>query len=135
MNDLNSVTLIGRLTHDPELKYTNNGSMVCKIQLANNETYTQNNEKKENVNYFSCYAWGKTAEICDKYLKKGVQVAIQGKLKYDSWTDKNGQKASRVSVTISNIQFLTKNTTSDQKNAASTQNSQQNNSYVDDIPF
>jgi single-strand DNA-binding protein len=105
--DLNIVTLIGNLTRDPEIKYTAGGTAVTKFSIANNETYLQNNEKKEYVNYFDIIVWGNHAINCEKFLKKGSKVAVSGALRQERWTDNaSGQVKSKVSVTANSVQFL-----------------------------
>ncbi|MBN2546955.1 MAG: single-stranded DNA-binding protein [Spirochaetes bacterium] len=106
--DLNQVFLIGRLVKDPEIKYTSSGTPVTKFSIANNSTFTQNNDKKEYVNYFDVNVWGNQAVTCEKYLKKGKQVAIVGVLRQNRWNDKtSGQTKSKVEITAFSIQFLT----------------------------
>jgi len=105
-NDLNKVILIGRLTRDPELKYTQANTAVAHLSIANNRTFVQNGEKKEQVSFFDCVAWGKTGEVIAQYCKKGKQIAIDGRLQQRSWEDKEGKKRSSVEITIENFQFL-----------------------------
>lgn len=103
--DLNNVVLIGRLTRDPEFKMVGQSSLV-NISLANNRTYVQNNEKKEEVNYFDCVIWGKLAEVMRDYGKKGTQVMVQGRLEQDTWDGQDGKKMSKVKVRVDNFQLL-----------------------------
>ncbi len=103
--DLNSVVLIGRLTRDPEFKMAGQSSLV-NISIANNRTYTVNNEKKEEVSYFDCVIWGKLAEIMRDYGKKGTQVMVQGRLEQDTWDGQDGKKMSRIKVRVDNFQLL-----------------------------
>lgn len=106
--DLNQVFLIGRLVKDPEIRYTPNGTAVAKFSIANNVPFVQNNEKKEYVNYFDVNVWGNQALICEKYLKKGKQVAIIGVLRQNRWNDKTtGQTRSKIEITATAVQFLT----------------------------
>ncbi len=100
--DINTVTLVGRLTRDPELSYTSSNKPVCKFSIANNR-----GSNPEDVNFFDVVAWEKTAEICGQNLKKGGQVIIEGRLKMDKWTDKtNGQARTKVNIIATNVQFL-----------------------------
>ena len=103
--DFNRVILIGRATRDPELRYTQGGTSVASLSIANNRSWTQNNEKKEQVSFFNCVAWGKLGETISKYVKKGDKIAIEGRLQQRSW-EKEGQKHSTVEVVIDNVQFL-----------------------------
>ena len=108
-SDINIVALIGRLTRDPELKYIPSGTAVTNFSLANNKTYLQNGEKKEQTSFFNCIAWGKLGEeVIAKYAKKGQQVAIDGSLQQRSWDDKDGNKRSTVEIVVSNFQFIEK---------------------------
>lgn len=105
--DINKVTIIGRLTQDPELRQVGTGSSVCSFSIANNRSYTKDGEKKENVSYVNCVAWGKTGEMIAQYCKKGKQVAIDGRLQSDSWEDKEtGKKRSALKVIVESFQFL-----------------------------
>lgn len=105
--DLNSVIIIGRLTREPEIKYTPSGVALANISVANNDSYKQNNEWKEIVSYFDVTVWGNNAVNCQKYLHKGSQVAVQGRLRQDRWEDKTtGKTASRVVIQCDNIHFL-----------------------------
>ena len=79
--DLNRVTIIGRLTRDPELKYIQSGSAVANFSVANNRIYNTNNgERKEDVSYFDCIAWGKLGETVAEYMQKGRRIAVEGRL-------------------------------------------------------
>ena len=105
-NDLNSYSCIGRLTRDPELKQTNGGTSYAKFSIAVNKIYTSNGEKKEDVNFFDCIAWGKLAEIINSYCKKGKQVAIHGELKQDRWETDGGESRSKVGIVVNDLQML-----------------------------
>ncbi len=105
--DLNRTILIGRLTRDPELRYTPAGAAVASFTVANNRTYTVSGEKKEQVSYFDCVAWSKMGEIITEYCKKGHRIAIEGRLQQRSWDDQDGKKRSKVEVVVENFQFLT----------------------------
>jgi single-strand DNA-binding protein len=106
--DLNHVAVIGRLVKDPEIKYTASGMPVTKFTIANNVTYMQNNERKDYVNFFDVNVWGNQAINCEKFLKKGSQVAIEGSLRQSKWTDAaTGQNRSKIEITANSVQFLT----------------------------
>lgn len=108
MASLNKVFLIGNLTRDPELRVLPKGTAVCQFGLAvNREFKGDDGAKKEEVTFIDCEAWGKTAELVAKYLGKGSQCMVEGRLKLDEWTDKtSGQKRSRLKVVLENVQFL-----------------------------
>jgi single-strand DNA-binding protein len=108
MASVNKVILLGNLTRDPELRYTPQGSAVAEFALALNHAYTnkQTGQKVEEVSFIDVVAWGRTAEICAEYLKKGRQVFVEGRLKQDRWESPEGKKMSKVRVTAENIQFI-----------------------------
>lgn len=101
--------LIGRLTRDPELKYTGNGTAVCNIDIANNYYLGKDDHgnKKEATNYFKLVAWSKTAEIAAQYLKRGDPIHVECEPRYKSWEDKeDGKKRSTIEFHIRDLQFL-----------------------------
>lgn len=103
---VNKVILIGRLGSDPELKYTTNNMAVASLNLATSESRTNKEGKREEkTEWHRVIVWGKQAENCKKYLAKGRQVYIEGRLQTRSW-DKNGQKHSTTEVIASTIQFI-----------------------------
>jgi single-strand DNA-binding protein len=104
---LNSVNMMGNLTRDPELKYTNSGKSVCNLSIANNRVYTKNGEKVAEVSYFDIEVWGAVAENCAKYLGKGSGIIVEGRLKQDRW-EKEGKTQSRVRIAANSIHFLPK---------------------------
>ncbi len=106
-SDINRVILIGRLVRDPELKYTQNGTAVSNFSIANNRTYSVSGDKKEQVSYFNCIAWGKSGELIVQYCKKGQRIALEGRLQQRSWDDQSGNKRQVVEIVVENFQFLT----------------------------
>lgn len=104
--DLNKWTGIGRLTADPELRYTQGGTAVASFSIANNKTFTQNGEKKEQVSFFNCVAWSKAGELITQYCKKGDQIAIEGRLQQRSWENQEGKKQNTIEIVVENFQFL-----------------------------
>lgn len=105
MASLNKVTLVGRLTRDPELKYASTGTAICSFGLAVNEKYKSGDDWKEKVHFVDITVWGKQGENVAQYLNKGSQALIDGKLNYQSW-EKDGQKRSKLEVVANNVQFL-----------------------------
>lgn len=110
---LNRVMLIGRLTRDPELRYTPNGAAVCNIGLATNRYGKDqaSGENKEFTDFHDVVVWNqgnrKLAELCGQYLAKGRLVYIEGRLQTRSWDDANtGQKRYKTEVNASDIQFI-----------------------------
>ena len=103
--NINTVHVCGNLTRDPESKAVGQ-STVCKFSIAINRTWKDaNGEKKEEVTFVDCEAWGKTAELIGQYLTKGSECYVQGRLKLDQWDDKDGQKRSRLKVVAEAVQF------------------------------
>jgi single-strand DNA-binding protein len=108
MASFNKVILLGNLTRDPELKYTPKGTAVAQIGLAVNRVYSNDQgEKVEEVTFVDVDLFGRTAEIANEYLRKGRPVLIEGRLKLDSWDDKQtGQKRSKLRVIGEAMQLL-----------------------------
>lgn len=117
MPSFNKVILMGNITRDIEVKYTPSGSAVATIGLAVNEKYkTKNGDTKDETVFVDVDIWGNSAEIVAQYLAKGDPILIEGKLKLDSWEDKqSGQQRSRLKVTCLNFQMLGKNTAGESK--------------------
>ena len=113
-SDLNRVMLIGRLTKEPELRYTQGGAAIGKFSVASNRSYTTNTgEKKDEVSYFDCVAWGKLGEIIVEHCKKGRRIAVEGRIQQSRWEDKDGGKRSKVEIVVENFQFLDAKSTPD----------------------
>jgi single-strand DNA-binding protein len=108
MNTLrNSVKLIGHLGANPEVKEFDGGNKVARFTIATNDSYKNKaGEKVENTEWHSVVAWGKTAEIAEKYLEKGKEVAIEGKLTHRSYDDKDGNKRYTTEVVINEFVML-----------------------------
>lgn len=108
MASVNKVMLLGNLTRDPELRYTPQGAAVCDFALALNRSYTnkQTGQRVEEVTFVDVVAWGRTAETCAEYLKKGRQVFVEGRLQQDRWESPDGKKMSKVKVTAEQVTFV-----------------------------
>jgi single-strand DNA-binding protein len=107
----NSVTLIGRLGFDPEVKNLDSGKKVAKISLATDDSYYDaKGNKVEQTQWHQLTAWGSKAEITEKYLKKGKEIAIEGKLSHSSYDDKDGNKKFVTEVIVNEILMLGKAT-------------------------
>lgn len=114
---MNKVFLIGRLTREPELRYTESNIPVCKFGIAVNRTYTNQSGERE-ADFINVTVWRKQAENVDKYLSKGSQVAIDGKIQVTTY-EKDGVKRNNVEVVADNVQFLdTKNESTINENFA-----------------
>ncbi len=106
MANFNKVILIGNLTRDPEVRYTPSGTAVGDLRMAINRRYrTGDGQDKEETCFVGVTVWGRQAETCGEYLKKGAPALVEGRLKYDEW-EKEGQKFSRLSVVAERVQFL-----------------------------
>lgn len=105
---LNSAQIIGNITRDPEVRQTPNGQTVATIGVATNRKWTnkQTNEKQEEVEFHNVVVWGKLAEICQQYLKKGAKVYFQGRLKTRTWEDPDGKKNYRTEIIAENMIML-----------------------------
>jgi single-strand DNA-binding protein len=108
MASFNKVILAGNLTRDPELRYTPKGTAVARIGVACNRKWkSETGEMKEEVTFVDVDAFGKTAETIGQYLKKGRPILIEGRLRYETWEDKQTkQKRSKLGVVLENFQFM-----------------------------
>jgi single-strand DNA-binding protein len=108
MQGFNKVILAGNLTRDPELRYTPSGTAIAKFGLAVNRRWKdQNGEQKEEVTFVDVDAFGKQAELIGQYVKKGNPLLVEGRLRLDTWEDKQTQqKKSRLGVVLEGMTFL-----------------------------
>lgn len=108
MANFNRVILAGNLTRDPEMRYTPKGTALAKFGLAINRKWkSETGELKEETTFVDVEAWSGPAETIGKYLKKGRPIMLEGRLRYDSWDDKQtNQKRSRLVVVLETFQFL-----------------------------
>lgn len=121
--DINKVIIIGRMVRDPELRHLQSGSSVTDFSIAVKRLYSVAGEKKEETSFINCTAWGKQAEALAQYCKKGQRIGVEGRLKQDTWDDKeDGKKRSKLYVVVENFQFLTP------------KSSEQENIHVDSSP-
>ncbi|MGQ9661947.1 MAG: single-stranded DNA-binding protein [Kiritimatiellia bacterium] len=106
MASLNRVLLIGNLVRDPEVRYTPKGQAVSDLRLAVTRQYkSAEGEQKGETCYLDVVVWGRQAETCGEYLKRGSPVLVEGRLQQDEW-EKEGQKFSRLRVVAERVQFL-----------------------------
>ena len=105
---LNRVVIVGNLTRDPELRATAGGTAVCSLRVAVNERIKDrtSSEWTDAANYFNVTAFAGLAELCAKYLGKGRQVAVDGRLRWREWQTKDGQKREAVEIIAETVQFL-----------------------------
>jgi len=105
MSNFNKVLLLGRLTRDPELRYTPQGTPVVDLGLAVNREYTVGTERRKETTFVDVTLWKRQAEVVSQYLKKGAPIFIEGRLSLDSW-EQDGQKRSKLRVVGENFQFI-----------------------------
>jgi len=110
MVSVNSVILAGNLTRDPEIRYTPQGTAVGKLGLAVSQKFkTKDGDQKEEVCFVDIEVWARQAETCGEFLKKGSSVLVEGRLKLDTWSDKEtGQKRSKHKIRARRVHFLTR---------------------------
>lgn len=99
MYSLNKAQIIGNLTRDPEVRQTNTGQMVSNLGVATNRVWKDpQGKKQEQVEFHNIVVWGKLAEICGQYLKKGQKVYFEGRLQTRTWDDENGKKNYKTEI-------------------------------------
>ncbi|MFP4114789.1 MAG: single-stranded DNA-binding protein [Spirochaetota bacterium] len=103
--DINSVVLIGRLTRDAELRYSNSGTAICKFSIANTYSRKQGDSWTEESNFFDAVLMGRRAEALHKYLVKGKQIGVQGELRQNRW-EQDGQRRSKVEIFVNDLNLL-----------------------------
>lgn len=132
MSNFNKVVLVGRLATDPILSYTPTGKPVTKFSIAINSYYKDGTgEKKQNVDFVQVTVWNKQAESTAEFLTKGKLALIDGRLKQEKWTTKEGQKRSTLSITADIVRFLSKSAS---MKADIPETPQDDNAQDDNIP-
>ena len=133
---MNSVQLIGRLTRDPEVRYTDGGVSIARFSLAVERRFKQ--ENGADADFINIVSFGKTAEFIEKYFHKGMKVALNGRIQTGSYTDKDGKKVYTTDVIAENVEFCE----SKQSNAQEAKDSNVNNDFLnvpeeinEDLPF
>ena len=104
--DLNQFFIIGRLTRDVEIKYSQSGVPVGRLSIANNQKVKRNGQWQDVTNFFDIAIFGKSANNLAQYLTKGKQIAVSGAMKQDRWTDTNGNNHTKISLIASQLQLL-----------------------------
>lgn len=102
----NKVILVGNLTRDIELRYSQGGMGIANTAIATSRKFTSNGEKKEEVCFVDITFFARSAEIANQYLRKGSKILVEGRLNFDQWVDQNGQKRSKHSVVVETMQML-----------------------------
>jgi len=102
----NKIILVGNLTRDIELRYSQGGMGIAKTAIATSRKFTSNGEKKEEVCFVDITFFGRSAEVANQYLRKGSKILVEGRLNFEQWVDQNGQKRSKHSVIVETMQML-----------------------------
>jgi single-strand DNA-binding protein len=102
----NKVILVGNLTRDIELRYSQSGMGIANTAMATSRKFTSNGEKKEEVCFVDITFFARSAEIANQYLRKGSKILVEGRLNFEQWVDQNGQKRSKHSVVVETMQML-----------------------------
>lgn len=133
MSGVNKVIIIGRLGQDPEMKAVGQGTTVTRLNVATSENWTgKDGQKQERTEWHRVVVWGKLAEICGKYLAKGRQVYVEGRLQTTSY-EKNGVKMYSTEIVATTVQFL--GSASSETSASTTAGSSMNHSQGNDSSF
>jgi single-strand DNA-binding protein len=104
---VNKVILVGNLGADPDMRYTPSGQGVCELRIATSESWNdKNGQRQERTEWHRVVVWGKRAEVCSKYLAKGRQVYVEGRIQTRSYDDKDGNKRYITEVIAADVQFL-----------------------------
>lgn len=115
---MNTITLLGRLTKNPEARYTSTGKAVTLFTLAVNRPYTNSDGQRE-ADFINCQAWGKTAEVVGNHVSKGDRLLVEGRLQIRSYTDKEGVKRYATEVIVNRVEFIEQKKDSNVKTEAS----------------
>ena len=127
----NKVILVGNLTRDIELRYSQGGMGIAKTAIATSRKFTTNGEKKEEVCFVDITFFGRSAEVANQYLRKGSKILVEGRLNFEQWVDQNGQKRSKHSVTAETMQMLdSKGDNQGSQNAPTGDNNASQGGYV-----
>ena len=106
---MNQIQLLGTITQDPELRYTQSGTAVLKLNVAYNDRWTgQDGSKQEKAHFFTVTYFGKSGEIVNQYFSKGDRILISGSLQYETWTAQDGSKRSSVTIKGTGFDFIEK---------------------------
>lgn len=110
---LNSISIMGRLASDPQLRRTGSGKAVTSFSVACERDFADKQTGKKEVDFIECVAWGSTAEVVEKHFPKGRMISLTGRLQIRDWTDKNGQKRRTAEILVGSVYFC-----GDSKNGA-----------------
>jgi len=115
----NKVVLVGNLTRDIELRYSQSGMAIAKTAIATSRKFTSNGEKKEEVMFIDLTFFGRSGEVANQYLRKGSKILVDGRIQFDQWVDQNGGKRSKHSIAVETMQML--DSKGDNQNSGGTQ--------------
>ena len=138
MSDINQVILTGRLTADPELRYTPSGKAYATFNIATGRKYkSQSGELKEDTSFIGCTTFNQQAEFLGQYIRKGQAVLVQGRLKQDSWEDRDtGKKQSKTKVMVDVVKSMGQRSGGQQQPTRTPQPSPETTPAIDDkVPF
>ena len=112
---MNKVILMGRLTRDPEVRYSQgeNSSAIARYTLAVDRRFRRNNDGEQNADFINCVAFGRAAEFAEKYFRQGLKVIVTGRIQTGSYTNKDGQKVYTTDVIIEEQEFAESKSASD----------------------
>lgn len=127
----NKIILVGNLTSDLELRYSQAGMAIGNTAIATTRKFTKNGEKCEEVCFVDITFFARSAEVANQYLRKGSKILVEGRLNFDQWVDQNGQKKSKHSIVVETMQMLDSKGDNDQSanNAHTTEPPAQQQSY------
>lgn len=131
---VNKVILVGNVGADPEVKYIENGTPMCRFRLATNEVYrNKNGEKVTLTEWHNIILWRGLAEIAEKYVKKGTQLYLEGRIRTRSWDDSDGNKKYMTEIMGDNMQLLGRRP-DDSQDQTGTESTPKNNTETNDVP-
>lgn len=134
---MNKVILMGRLTKDPDIRYTqSSNTLVASFSLAVNRRFVKEGEERQ-ADFINIVAWGKTGEFCSKYFSKGQQIGLVGRIQTRTWDDDQGQKHYVTEVIAEEVYFAgdKKNSDNSENNNVDTTNTDYDTFQGDDLPF
>lgn len=137
MAGVNKVILLGNLGKDPEVRYLEGGTAVANFTIATSETYKDrtSGERKTSTEWHNVVVWRGLAEIAEKYLKKGSQIYLEGKLRSRQWQDKDGNARYTTEIVADTMQMVGKKDDSSNDSTSSSPDIEQGNNGDDDLPF
>jgi len=135
MRSVNKVIIIGNLTRDPEMRQTPNGQNIVTFGIATNrEWVTSTSEKKTSAEFHECVAWAKLAEICEKYLRKGKLVYVEGYLKTRSWDTEEGVRKFKTEIVVEDMIMLNKRSEGEEEYVPPTEHSTEHAEETEEAP-